>query len=189
MQQEIDEYYGIRDGHINEFEIHDMGDVAHALVKARIARGWTQKRLADALDVTEQMVQRDEAGGYKRAGLTRLAEAADVLEYRLDGALRPIEAPDWTIAVVPQAAAATRVSAAIGEGWVTTFGADKPISMTFGSLGLGDFFRGHHVADQIEITMCDLQQGFHAGVISSNVYSSIQSIVYAESTDTEGSVK
>jgi transcriptional regulator with XRE-family HTH domain len=59
------------------------------LVKARIARGWTQKQLAAALGVSEQMVQKDEAGNYKRAGVARLAEVGDVLGYRLTGRLLP----------------------------------------------------------------------------------------------------
>jgi HTH-type transcriptional regulator/antitoxin HigA len=53
--------------------------LAEALVKARIARGWTQRRLSDELGVAEQQVQRYEATGYVAASLARLADVADAL--------------------------------------------------------------------------------------------------------------
>ena len=43
-----------------------LSDLAALLVKARIARRWTQRQLADALGVAEQQVQRYEATGYGR---------------------------------------------------------------------------------------------------------------------------
>jgi transcriptional regulator with XRE-family HTH domain len=91
IQQEIDDYIGVRDGYITQFPITSLDDVATALIKARLARGWTQKDLAERLGVAEQMVQRDEAKGYERASLARLADVADVLGYELRGVLRPQE--------------------------------------------------------------------------------------------------
>lgn len=94
IQQEIDEYIGIRDGYITQFSITSLDDVATALIKARLARGWTQKDLAERLGVAEQMVQRDEAKGYERASLARLADIADVLGYELRGVLKPQESDE-----------------------------------------------------------------------------------------------
>ena len=93
VQQEIDEYIGIRDGHVNLFAIESIDDLAAAVTKARIARRWTQKQLADSLGVSEQMVQKDESRGYEKAGVARLAEVVDVLGYQLVGELRPIHLP------------------------------------------------------------------------------------------------
>jgi transcriptional regulator with XRE-family HTH domain len=93
VQQEIDEYIAIRDGYVNLFAIESIDDLAAAVTKARIARRWTQKQLADSLGVSEQMVQKDESRAYERAGVARLAEVADILGYQLVGELRPIHLP------------------------------------------------------------------------------------------------
>ncbi len=93
VQQEIDEYIGIRDGYVNLFAIESVDDLAASVTKARIARRWTQKQLAESLGVSEQMVQKDESRGYEKAGVARLAEIVDILGYQLVGELRPIYLP------------------------------------------------------------------------------------------------
>jgi transcriptional regulator with XRE-family HTH domain len=93
VQQEIDEYIEIRDSGVNSFAVDSIDDLAAAVIKARIARRWTQKQLADALGVSEQMVQRDEAREYERAGVSRLAEIAEILGYQLVGEFRPVYLP------------------------------------------------------------------------------------------------
>lgn len=93
LQQAIDEYTAIREGRVNLFAVESVDDLAAAVVKARIARRWTQRQLADLLGVTEQMVQKDEARGYEKAGVSRLAEVVDVLGYQLVGELRPMHLP------------------------------------------------------------------------------------------------
>ena len=86
---ELREYDAIRSGDIDAFPLTSLDELGDALVKARLARGWTQRDLAEKLGVTEQMVQRDEARSYEHAGLARLAEIADILGYELTGSLRP----------------------------------------------------------------------------------------------------
>jgi HTH-type transcriptional regulator/antitoxin HigA len=97
---EIDEYRSIRDGAVSAFEINCLDDLADALIKARIARGLTQAELAEQLGVTEQAVQKGEAGGYEKAGLARLADTADALEYTLVGRLQPANATRVLVNVV-----------------------------------------------------------------------------------------
>ena len=41
------------------------------LVKARIARGWTQRQLAEALGMADQQIQRYEANDYRSTSLAR----------------------------------------------------------------------------------------------------------------------
>ena len=53
-----------------------LADLAALLVKARIARRWTQRQLADALGIAEQQVQRYEATGYRSASLARISDVA-----------------------------------------------------------------------------------------------------------------
>ena len=91
LDEQIRQYQGVRSGQVIDFAIASIDELADALIKARIARGLTQSELAKSLDVSEQMVQRDEAGGYERAGLARIAEVADVLGYQLTGVLSPNE--------------------------------------------------------------------------------------------------
>ena len=104
VRAELAEYDAILDGSVSTFEVPEIDDLGEALVKARLARGWTQRRLAEALGVSEQMVQKDEARAYENAGLARLAEVADVLGYGLSGSFRPVA--DSPLSSVPQRAVA-----------------------------------------------------------------------------------
>ena len=95
IEEEIEEYGSLVRGEVLEFEVDSIDAVAGALIKARILRGWTQKQLAEQLGVSEQMVQKDETGGYEKAALSRLADIADVLRYSLRGWLAPVEETAW----------------------------------------------------------------------------------------------
>lgn len=61
------------------FEAASLAGLADALIKARIARGWTQRRLAEALGVAEQQIQRYESTAYRTASLARLCDIAEAL--------------------------------------------------------------------------------------------------------------
>lgn len=87
LEVELSEYDALRGGSIERFSIASFADVPTALVQARIARCWTQGDLAARLGVSEQMVQKDESGGYERASLARLASVASVLGVDLSGEL------------------------------------------------------------------------------------------------------
>jgi len=69
----------LRSGSLTTFEALTLADLAGALVKARIAKGWTQRQLADELSVAEQQIQRYEATGYASASLARLCDVAEAL--------------------------------------------------------------------------------------------------------------
>ncbi|MFD3780285.1 multiprotein-bridging factor 1 family protein [Streptomyces sp. NPDC058612] len=87
LNREIVEYETLRKGEMPVIQINGLDDLPDALVKARVARGLTQEKLAKALGVKEQQVQRDEAGGYERATLARLVDVASALGFRLVGNL------------------------------------------------------------------------------------------------------
>lgn len=89
LMRRVDDYVAARDGRVKVFKISNVDDLAAAVVKARIARGWTQKQLAEELDVSEQMVQKAESRQYENVGLAKLADLFDALEYELVGQLRP----------------------------------------------------------------------------------------------------
>ncbi len=79
LRVELAEYDELRSGAMTTFESPTLSGLADALIKARIARGWTQADLADALGVAEQQVQRYEASRYAGASLARLGDVATAL--------------------------------------------------------------------------------------------------------------
>ena len=85
---EIGEYEALRAGGVRAIPVAGLGDLPGALVKARIAAGLTQRQLAERLEVAEQAVQRDEAGGYARATLDRLQRVAEALGLEVEGVAR-----------------------------------------------------------------------------------------------------
>lgn len=85
---EIAEYEALRSGAVGELALTGLAELPAALVRARIAAGLTQRQLAERLDVAEQAVQRDEAGGYARATLDRLQRVAAALGLEVKGTLR-----------------------------------------------------------------------------------------------------
>lgn len=79
LRAEIDEFDLLRGGSLSHFEAKSLEELSTVLVKARIARGWTQRRLAEALDMAEQQVQRYESTDYRSASLARLCDVANAL--------------------------------------------------------------------------------------------------------------
>lgn len=88
LSADIAQYEDARDGRKQTFELRDLDGLGEAIIKARISRGWTHRQLAEQVGVTEQQVQKDEARDYEKAGLARLAEILDVLDYEFVGVLR-----------------------------------------------------------------------------------------------------
>ncbi len=79
LDAEVRDYELLRSGTLTMFEAPSLAELAGALVKARIAKGWSQRRLADELGVAEQQIQRYEATGYASASLARLCDIAAAL--------------------------------------------------------------------------------------------------------------
>lgn len=80
LRAEVAQYEQLRAGNVTTIEAVSLAGLADALIKARIARGWTQAELARKLGVAEQQVQRDEASRYAGAALSRLCDIAEALE-------------------------------------------------------------------------------------------------------------
>lgn len=83
LREELVEYERLRDGATTVFEADSLAGLADTLVKARIARGWTQRNLAQALGVAEQQIQRYESTSYRSASLARLCDVAEALGVRI----------------------------------------------------------------------------------------------------------
>lgn len=79
LEAEIAEYEQLRSGATTSFTADSLADVSKLLIQARIARAWSQRRLAEELGIAEQQIQRYEANGYATTSLTRLCEVAAAL--------------------------------------------------------------------------------------------------------------
>ena len=101
VRKEIDDYVSIRNQIVNVFKLDSFDDLGQAVIRARVARGWTQRELAERLGVSEQMVQKDEHQEYENIGLSRLGDILDVLNYDLTGSLNPTHLPprQWAPAI------------------------------------------------------------------------------------------
>ena len=73
------EYEDLKAGLSAPSVVSSLTELPHALIKARIARGMSQRELAEALGCKEQQVQRYEATEYLSASLRRLLEVASVV--------------------------------------------------------------------------------------------------------------
>ncbi|HEX8465533.1 MAG TPA: helix-turn-helix transcriptional regulator [Abditibacterium sp.] len=89
LETQLSEYEQLRDGQVKSLSLDAvLTQLPETLVRARIARGWTQKELALALGTSEQQVQKDEAGAYAKASLEKLSRIAQVLGVSLSGRAR-----------------------------------------------------------------------------------------------------
>lgn len=84
LVDQIREYEALRSGEISSFESPSLADLPLILVKARIARNWTQKELAEALGYKEQQLQRYEADLYRSASLKTLVRVANALDLEIE---------------------------------------------------------------------------------------------------------
>ncbi len=85
MEAELAEYEKLRTGRVRSLAFHSLEELPSVLVRARIARGWTHKDLAQALGTARRQVQKDEAGGYQKANLQKLSRVAGALELSIQG--------------------------------------------------------------------------------------------------------
>lgn len=86
---EVTEYEALQSGQVRALPMQSvLAELPATLVRARIARGWTHKELAQALGTSEQQVQKDESGGYAKARLDKLNRVAGALGVSLSGRAR-----------------------------------------------------------------------------------------------------
>lgn len=81
MASSIREYEDLRNG-VPQIDISSLAELPTALIKARIARGWSQRDLAERVGLKEQQIQRYELQRYKGASLDRMQEIAARLGIR-----------------------------------------------------------------------------------------------------------
>ena len=91
LRAEITAYEALRAGQVATLTVRSLDELPQALIQARIAAGFTQKQLAERLELKEQQVQRYEATQYAGASFRRIQEVAAALDVHLvDAALLQI---------------------------------------------------------------------------------------------------
>lgn len=93
LVEEVESYERLKRGQFSEFEnLHGLGQI---LIGLRIARGMTQRQLAERLGVNETMVSRDERNEYHGITVDRAKRVLDALGVRLVTRVEvePMQAP------------------------------------------------------------------------------------------------
>lgn len=72
LQEEIIEYEALKTGDIKSVTINSFEEWPEVLIKARIAKGWSQEQFANILEVHPQQIQRDESTRYAGASLRKI---------------------------------------------------------------------------------------------------------------------
>ena len=81
LEEEVQSYERLKRGEFDE--LSDLRGVGHLLISLRIARGLTQRELAERLGVHESLVSRDERNEYHGITLDRAARILDALGVEL----------------------------------------------------------------------------------------------------------
>lgn len=84
ITREIAEYDRLKKGTQAVLTADSFDDIGELVIKARIARGWSQADLAKALDMEPQQVQRYERYDWEKISLWRLQEVVEALNLRVD---------------------------------------------------------------------------------------------------------
>lgn len=80
LNAQLEEYVKLRSGRLRRLKKSSFQNLPIELIRARIARGLTQKDLARKLGLKEQQIQRYEETDYASASLSRLNEVIKALD-------------------------------------------------------------------------------------------------------------
>ena len=83
LKLQIDEFEKLRSGKIKRLKKSSFENLPIELIRARIAKGLTQKDLAGKLGVKEQQIQRYEETDYASASLSRINEVIKALDIKI----------------------------------------------------------------------------------------------------------
>ena len=79
LKAELREYESLKTGKFEMDGLQVVSDLPTMLIRARIARGLSQKDLAERIGLKEQQIQRYEATDYASASLSRIREVVSGL--------------------------------------------------------------------------------------------------------------
>ncbi len=81
LEEEVQSYERLKRGQFDD--LSNLRGLGHLLISLRIARGLTQRQLAERLGVHESLVSRDERNEYHGIALDRAARILDALDAEL----------------------------------------------------------------------------------------------------------
>ena len=84
LRDELEEYERLKSADLSVIPVASFEELADGLIKARIARGLSQKALAQHLRLKEQQIQRYEAERYATASFQRLCQVARAMDLRIE---------------------------------------------------------------------------------------------------------
>ena len=79
LREELQDYNRTKAGHVEMEVLLTVDKIAGVLIRARIAKGLTQRQLASMVGLKEQQIQRYEARDYTNVDLSRVQEIARAL--------------------------------------------------------------------------------------------------------------
>ena len=79
LREEIQEYERTKQGDVDMTSLSSVHMVPRTLIRARIARGLSQRQLAQLVGLKEQQIQRYESNDYSNVDLGRVQEIARAL--------------------------------------------------------------------------------------------------------------
>ena len=79
LSKQLHEYETLKSGTVEVLKASTLEELPNILIRARIAKRLSQRRLAEAIGLKEQQIQRYEAEQYASADLARLSKVANVL--------------------------------------------------------------------------------------------------------------
>ena len=79
LREELEEYERLKSAGVSAIAVTSIDELPEGLIKARIARGLSQRELAQRLELKAQQIQRYEAERYASASYQRLCEVAHAL--------------------------------------------------------------------------------------------------------------
>ena len=80
LRSELREYEALKAGDFELDQLSVVSGLPAMLIKARIARGMSQRDLADRIGLKEQQIQRYEATDYASVSLSRIREVVNGLD-------------------------------------------------------------------------------------------------------------
>ena len=86
LKREMREYESLKTSEFPIDELEVVSGLPSMLIKARIARGMSQRDLAERIGLKEQQIQRYEATDYASASLSRIREIVSGLSGKVDTA-------------------------------------------------------------------------------------------------------
>lgn len=133
------EYELLQSGAVTTFEADGLADLPDILIRARIARGMSQRDLGIFVGVAEQQIQRYEAERYRSASLERLSEIVAALDITVkESAQLRSEPPAKT---GPESAWAFPVTEMFKRGYFEDFGGSAAQARKQAEQLIPEFFR------------------------------------------------